>query len=381
MRIAFVSTLLNPWGGSEELWSKTAELALSNGHQVLTIGFSQTFIPKHFEAIEARGGRIVWRANEILLKESSVFKKIIFRFKRFFKSGAFEDVLNKFSPDIILINQGGSYNAITDADLSDYLLKTSIPFILTARLTLDRGIPDHRILDKARRIYHKAVKVIFASKSSIASAELQLLQQLPQAIGLNSPLKLNNLELIPMSESTDMASFACVARLDINVKGQDIILRCLASEKWLSRKWRLNLYGKGDHLDYLKELSLYLNIADRVTFHGHVDSIEEIWKINHLLLLPSVAEGLPIALQEAMICGRPAIVTDVAGNRELIEDQLTGFIVKAPTVHLLDEALERAWTCKNEWTTIGKAARDKVLNTINLNPEKALLKLLTCDYR
>ena len=41
---------------------------------------------------------------------------------------------------------------------------------------------------------------------------------------------------------------------------------------------------------------------------------------NHLLVLPSRAEGTPIALVEAMICARPAVVTDVGGNVEWLED-------------------------------------------------------------
>ena len=57
-------------------------------------------------------------------------------------------------------------------------------------------------------------------------------------------------------------------------------------------------------------------------------------------MLPSRFEGLPLALVEAMLCPRPAVVTNVAGNTEVIEDGETGFVAAAPTAGHLDEAME-----------------------------------------
>jgi glycosyltransferase involved in cell wall biosynthesis len=94
-----------------------------------------------------------------------------------------------------------------------------------------------------------------------------------------------------------------------------------------------------------------------VHFRGHVDDVAAIWKQNHLLVLPSRYEGLPLALVEAMWCGRPAVVTDVAGNTEVCVDNETGFVAAAPTVPLLAEALERAWNRRGNWQQIGQAAR------------------------
>jgi glycosyltransferase involved in cell wall biosynthesis len=97
-----------------------------------------------------------------------------------------------------------------------------------------------------------------------------------------------------------------------------------------------------------------------VRFRGQVSNIEEIWKENHLLVLPSRYEGLPLALVEAMWCGRPAVVTDVGGNAELCTDGETGFVASAATVSSVGEALERAWQQRSSWQDLGKAARAKV---------------------
>jgi len=57
-----------------------------------------------------------------------------------------------------------------------------------------------------------------------------------------------------------------------------------------------------------------------------------------------------------MHCGRPAIVTDVAGNAELIEAGVTGFVAEAATEEHLHAALERAWDQRQNWQQIGAAA-------------------------
>jgi glycosyltransferase involved in cell wall biosynthesis len=94
-----------------------------------------------------------------------------------------------------------------------------------------------------------------------------------------------------------------------------------------------------------------------VRFCGHVSDVEAIWKENHMLVLPSRYEGLPLVLVEAMWCGRPAVVTDVAGNSEVCFDNETGFVAPAPTVPLLADALERAWSRRSDWQSMGQAAR------------------------
>ena len=91
----------------------------------------------------------------------------------------------------------------------------------------------------------------------------------------------------------------------------------------------------------------------RLAGHARVD---EIWATHHALLMPSRHEGLPLALIEAMLCGRFGIVTDVAGNAELIDDNRTGFVAAAPQAACLDEAMERAWQQRHRWAEIGLAA-------------------------
>jgi glycosyltransferase involved in cell wall biosynthesis len=64
-----------------------------------------------------------------------------------------------------------------------------------------------------------------------------------------------------------------------------------------------------------------------IFWHGRVDNIGQVWSKHHIAMLLSYREGLPRSLIEAAAAGRPIVTTDVVGCREVIRDQIEGFIV------------------------------------------------------
>jgi glycosyltransferase involved in cell wall biosynthesis len=119
------------------------------------------------------------------------------------------------------------------------------------------------------------------------------------------------------------------------------------------------LYGDGENRGGLERLARRLGLADRIVFEGHVADVEKIWSLNHVLVMPSRIEGLPLAVVEAMLCGRPVVATDVAGA-EVIEDGVTGFLAEAATVGCMGNALERFWARKEDTTEIGATAAKRI---------------------
>jgi glycosyltransferase involved in cell wall biosynthesis len=81
-------------------------------------------------------------------------------------------------------------------------------------------------------------------------------------------------------------------------------------------------------------------------------------------------------LVEAMLCARPAIVTDVGGNAELCVDGETGFVAAAPTINHLSEAMERAWNRRAEWREMGLVARKAVQEAVCERPAEAFANRL-----
>jgi glycosyltransferase involved in cell wall biosynthesis len=120
--------------------------------------------------------------------------------------------------------------------------------------------------------------------------------------------------------------------------------------------------------DGLHRLAKRLGLEGRVQFCGHEPNVEQIWATHHALVLPSRFEGLPLAVVEAMLCARPVIVTDVAGNTELVADETTGFVAEAATVRHLHRAMERAWERRSDLESMGKAAARCIRELIPKDP-------------
>jgi len=97
--------------------------------------------------------------------------------------------------------------------------------------------------------------------------------------------------------------------------------------------------GDGPDRNALLSHAAQLQIADRVKFLGHVTDIAAtLWQAD-LFVLPSLFEGLPVSVLEAMAAGVPVIATDVGGTREEIRSGETGVLVPPSDAEALAAAI------------------------------------------
>jgi glycosyltransferase involved in cell wall biosynthesis len=120
--------------------------------------------------------------------------------------------------------------------------------------------------------------------------------------------------------------------------------------------------------DSLERLAASFGLSKRVTFAGYVDSIEDIWASNHVLVMPSRCEGLPLAMVEAMLCARPVLTTDVGGHSEIMIDGVTGFMAESPTVASVARGLERVWENRANLEDMGKTGAKRIREFVPANP-------------
>jgi glycosyltransferase involved in cell wall biosynthesis len=208
-------------------------------------------------------------------------------------------------------------------------------------------------------------------------AEKQLGCKIENASVVRNPFNIDYYPAIDWPTSApETIHFANVARLDFASKGQDVLLETFATETWRARSWRLRLYGSGPQKDVVSRLAHRLNIVDRVSFPGF-QSVDTIWASNHVLVMPSRSEGLPLAVVEAMLCARPIVATNVGGHAEVTEDGVTGFLADAPTVASLGAALERCWERRNDLAAMGKAGAEKIRQLVPADPIKIFADEIT----
>jgi glycosyltransferase involved in cell wall biosynthesis len=256
-----------------------------------------------------------------------------------------------------------------------HLYATAVPYIIICHGNNEVRIPNDHLRKVAVPFFNKACCVIFVSRHNIALAERQLAVNLANAQVLQNPLNFSDMSAVPWPAAEPLC-MALVGRLEAGIKGHDVLFEILGSPNWIYRQWKLRIYGDGPDRKYLETLARYYDIASRIEFMGFVDDVKNIWSSCHLLVMPSRSEALPIALIEAMVCGRPAVVTDVGGISEWVDDGRTGFIAEAANVRSFGNALERAWAQSRALEAMGTEARGSALRKVDLQPGKTLLTIV-----
>jgi len=122
-------------------------------------------------------------------------------------------------------------------------------------------------------------------------------------------------------------------------KDYGTLLDALAELKRRGVPFNTMLVGDGPDRAMLEARAAALGVADAVQFLGERPDVERLLPGFDVFVLSSREEGIPNALLEAMAAGRPAVVTDVGGNREVLRDGDTGWIVPAQSPAALADAL------------------------------------------
>jgi glycosyltransferase involved in cell wall biosynthesis len=368
MKFAFISTMDgSPWGGSEELWVQVAAQLNHDAHDVQASVHYWPQLSPRITALAEQGIQIETHCEQQMQPPPAR------RFWKNFSRGGYSsfDWLKRFSPDLAVISQG--YNAGGFA-WAKACRESAIPYVLLVHCNSELWWFRDQLED-AVAAYTGARKVFCVSHKNLQLLRVQLGEPLPNAEVVWSPC---NVSPGPPPAWPDEAAglrLACVARLDVIAKGQDLLIQALARPEWRARPVELNLYGTGMDEAMLRRMADLLQVKS-VHFRGHVSDVRAIWAQNHLMVLPSRSEGLPLTLIEAMWCARPSVVTDIGGSAELCVDNETGFVAPAPTVDLFAAALQRAWDRRADLRRIGQAARAHVEQRIPKNPARVFAEQL-----
>jgi glycosyltransferase involved in cell wall biosynthesis len=362
--ISFVSShTASPWGGCEELWSRAAMDLISQGVPVSASVRSWSQPHQRILELAEVGVHLYYRPTGYSLQKR-LWRRMTAG-KKGWTAIEFEKFLAAEAPALVVFSESAALPAI---DLLQLCISKRLPFVTISHTSSPDWWPDDELADRYREVMPMAQRCYFVSKAIQRLVEKQLGQAFPNAEIICNPFNVDRNVSLPWPPLNGSIRLACVATLHPPSKGQDILLEALADPVWRHRNWRLTFYGEGPMRDRLNRMVHRFALQDRVGFAGFVEDVEKIWAENHVLVMSSRYEGLPLTIVEAMLCARPIVATDVGGNSEIVEDGVTGFLAESATVSSMTKALERLWNKRTDLEEIGKAAAKSIREHVPADP-------------
>ena len=122
-------------------------------------------------------------------------------------------------------------------------------------------------------------------------------------------------------------------------KNHEVIIRLLNQ---LPDNIHYVICGQGQLENYLLDLAKKLNVNNKLHLLGYRTNIPQIMKSCDIFVFPSLQEGLPVALMEAMACGLPCIASEIRGNVDLIEEDKNGYFINCKIINNLSLSIEKS---------------------------------------
>lgn len=144
------------------------------------------------------------------------------------------------------------------------------------------------------------------------------------------------------------------------VKGQIYLLRACQEVARAFPSFVLLVAGEGEQLSILEKEASDLGIADNVKFMGFRDDIPSLLQAVDVFVLPSLSEGLPLSILEALSLQKPVVATNVGGIPEIVEDGTTGYLVPPRNPEALAEKILLLLRHPEIAANVGQAGRKKV---------------------
>jgi glycosyltransferase involved in cell wall biosynthesis len=248
--------------------------------------------------------------------------------------------------------------AFVDATLGARFAR--IPLINTDHTKLYPTTPRWRLLEKhASRFAERVVAVSEQSKRDLIDYQgiaPEKLQVIYNGLDLKTPRQHESVSSLrqELGLAPDQIVIGTAARLE-DQKGLDLLLDAVPSVLERLPHARFVIVGGGSQEQALRGQAARLGLGHAVTFTGpRVDAVD-LMRAFDCFVQTSHWEGMPMALIEAMALSKPVVATAVGGVAELVEDHVTGLLVRNRDPRLFAEALVQALGDPEESQRLGKA--------------------------
>jgi len=144
-------------------------------------------------------------------------------------------------------------------------------------------------------------------------------------------------------------------------KGHEYLIK--AMPKILNRfpSTKLKIIGTGPIMEELKSLTKLIKLEDSILFTGFVEDLYSVLSSLDIFVLPSLTEGFPLSIMEALAVGLPVAATPVGGIPELIENYKTGILFAKQNSDAISEAIIKLLSDYESAKKMGERGRQKVI--------------------
>jgi len=183
-----------------------------------------------------------------------------------------------------------------------------------------------------------------------------------QSVPLVSPMPVAT-ELFSPGDSRRPDRLLFVGRLNAQ-KGIGLLLHALAASR---SRATLDVVGDGPDTGELRVLAGSLGVADRVVWHGVLPQhrLPPLYRRASSVVVPSRDEGLGLVAVEALLCETAVIAFDSGGLRDVVQDGVTGLLVKQFTAEALAHAIDELLSTPDRALEMGKAGRRAALSVFS----------------
>jgi len=247
--------------------------------------------------------------------------------------------------------------------------KWKVPLVISALGTIERkvayeGSYTSRQIIEAMNFAEKVLSVSEDLKLHIVNLGIkeEKVHVVPNGVdtGKFKPVgKEHARNLLKLPQDKNIVLFVGALR---EIKGVDYLIE--AAKNFVNTNTGLFMVGRDDGLrKNLEKRTRELKIADYIRFTGPVNHEDiPLWiSASDILVLPSLSEGRPNVVLEALACEVPVVATDVGGIPELMVDGETGYLVPAKNPAELSRKINKLLEDKSQRENMGKLGRKSII--------------------
>jgi len=287
------------------------------------------------------------------------------------------------------------YNIIhTNGYLTDIIALPLSKILNIPHITTCHGFIDE---SKKLKIYNKMDKILLKFCDIIISVSKQIeldlitngiksrkIVTIPNAVTINNEYFINNSK----DKDTKLKKTIGINKGEIIIgyhgriskeKGLEYLFKACANLINSNFNIKLLIIGEGPDTSRLIKLSRKLGVKRKIIYVGFKKNIEKWIQLIDIYVLPSLTEGTPMALLEAMLMGKPIIATCVGGIPNIIKNEYNGLLVKPGDHDAISDAIIKLIENKRLIEKLKKISKSTIKKNYNINNWKLKYEQLYID--